>query len=124
MTIVTTGPPPLNPGDLAEIKIGHESSLPVSLLFVGRALRTLWSNRKARIGLVILSVFILIALFAPVLAPYSPMSTSFQPYQSPTPTTGSAPQGTARTSTPRCCTAPGLLARGTRSGHDGHRWWR
>jgi len=74
MTIVTTGPPPLNPGDLAEIKIGHASSLPVSLLFVGRALRTLWSNRKARIGLVILAVVILVALFA-----LSPTSTPAEP---------------------------------------------
>ena len=35
MTIVTAGPPPQTPGDLAEIKIGHASSLPVSLLFLG-----------------------------------------------------------------------------------------
>ena len=39
----------------------------------------LWSNGKARIGIVLLGLFILMALFAPLLAPYSPTDGSFEP---------------------------------------------
>jgi peptide/nickel transport system permease protein len=37
----------------------------------------LWSNRKARVGLIILLLIVLMAIFAPVLAPYDPRDTSF-----------------------------------------------
>ncbi|WP_298209564.1 ABC transporter permease [Ferrimicrobium sp.] len=57
--------------------------VPKRLRFVTRALLTLWSNRKARAGLVILGFFILVAIFAPWLAPHSPTATSFRPYQNP-----------------------------------------
>jgi peptide/nickel transport system permease protein len=60
------------------------SSLPGPVQFVGRALATLWSNGKARIGLVLLALFILIALLAPLIAPDSPTSTDYTPYQGPT----------------------------------------
>ncbi len=36
----------------------------------------LWANRKARIGLVLLALFVLVAVFAPVVAPFSPSDTS------------------------------------------------
>jgi peptide/nickel transport system permease protein len=39
-------------------------------------LAVLWSNRKARIGLVLLAIFVLVAVFAPVVAPYAPNDTS------------------------------------------------
>jgi peptide/nickel transport system permease protein len=42
-------------------------------------LRILWANRKSRVGVVLLSVFVLAAIFAPVLAPYDPESTDFAP---------------------------------------------
>src|SRR5699024_10415210 len=42
-----------------------------------RALRTIWVNRKARAGLIILAVFLIVAAFAPWLAPYSPTATDF-----------------------------------------------
>jgi peptide/nickel transport system permease protein len=42
-------------------------------------LRILWANRKSRVGVVLLSVFMLAAIFAPVLAPYDPESTDFAP---------------------------------------------
>jgi len=42
-----------------------------------RALRTIWGNRKARAGLIILAVFLIVAAFAPWLAPYSPTATDF-----------------------------------------------
>lgn len=38
---------------------------------------TLWANRKARAGASILSLFVLVAVLAPVLSPYSPTATSF-----------------------------------------------
>ncbi|AMM21343.1 peptide ABC transporter permease [Frondihabitans sp. PAMC 28766] len=44
---------------------------------VARAASTIWSNRKSRIGLVMLGVFVLVAIFAPLLAPYDPSATTF-----------------------------------------------
>ena len=41
-------------------------------------LRILWQNRKARVGLVMLVIFALVGIFAPVLAPYDPHSTQFE----------------------------------------------
>jgi peptide/nickel transport system permease protein len=60
--------------------------LPGPARFLARALGTLWSNGKARIGLVILGVDILVAVFAPLLAPHSPTATDFTPYQNPSAT--------------------------------------
>ena len=37
----------------------------------------LWSNRKARVGLIILGLVLLMAIFAPVLAPYDPADIQF-----------------------------------------------
>lgn len=37
----------------------------------------LWRNKKARFGLVLLAAFILLALLAPVIAPYDPRDRSF-----------------------------------------------
>lgn len=45
---------------------------------VGRTASTVWSNGKARIGIVILAVFILVAIFAPLLAPYAGNDNSFE----------------------------------------------
>ncbi|MEO8889700.1 MAG: ABC transporter permease [Jatrophihabitantaceae bacterium] len=52
-------------------------------MFLARALRTLWSNHKARIGLVLLGLFIVLAALAPVLATHSPTPTTFSPYSNP-----------------------------------------
>ena len=57
--------------------------VPGPLRLVLRVFGTLWTNSKARIGLVILGLMILIAVFAPVLAPHDPHSTDFTPYQGP-----------------------------------------
>ena len=83
MTIITAAPPPEAPGAGTEIRIASGSSTPGPLRFLGRALRTLWSNRKARIGLSILGLFIVVAVFAPLIAPHSPTATSFTPYRNP-----------------------------------------
>lgn len=37
----------------------------------------LWRNKKARFGLILLAVFVLVAVFAPLLAPYDPRDRSF-----------------------------------------------
>jgi peptide/nickel transport system permease protein len=84
MTIVATAPPPAAPGAGAEVPFGPSSdAIPGPLRFVARALRTLWSNRKARVGLVIIGLDILIAVFAPLIAPHSPTATTFTPYSGP-----------------------------------------
>lgn len=62
------------------------SRLPRPILFLGRAFGTLWSNSKARIGLILLALFILVAILAPLLAPHSPTATSFTPYENPSST--------------------------------------
>jgi peptide/nickel transport system permease protein len=61
----------------------RSTSLPGPLVFIERVLATLWSNGKARVGLILLGCFILMALLAPVVVPHSPTSTSFTPYQGP-----------------------------------------
>lgn len=83
MTIVTATPPPEAPGTGTEIRIGAGSAAPGPLRFLGRALRTLWSNPKARIGLSILGVLVVVAIFAPLIAPHSPTATTFTPYRNP-----------------------------------------
>ncbi|MGI8880932.1 MAG: ABC transporter permease [Jatrophihabitans sp.] len=83
MTILSTVPPPAEAPGKGEVKVAHGSSLPVPVLFFGRALGTLWNNGKARIGLVLVGLFILVAVFAPLLAPHSPTATTFTPYLNP-----------------------------------------
>jgi peptide/nickel transport system permease protein len=86
ITAVPPVPTPEVPGLGAPVHIGHGRLIPGPLRFVGRAVRTLWSNRKARIGLTVLSVIILVAVFAPLLAPHSPTATNFPPYGNPSAT--------------------------------------
>lgn len=43
----------------------------------------LWSSKKARIGILMLAFFTLVAIFAPLLTPYSPSDSSFTPVQDP-----------------------------------------
>lgn len=45
--------------------------------FVLRATRSLWAQRKARVGLLILGTFVAVAILAPLLSPYSPTSANF-----------------------------------------------
>jgi peptide/nickel transport system permease protein len=42
-----------------------------------RAVRTVCANRMARVGIVILGVLVLVAVFAPLVAPYSPTDSDF-----------------------------------------------
>ncbi|MGI8667819.1 MAG: ABC transporter permease [Jatrophihabitans sp.] len=82
MTIATSTPPPAT--GQAAAPVTAVPSAPGPLRFLLRSLATLWRNGKARIGLVILAINILVAVFAPVLAPHSPKSTDFIPYSGPT----------------------------------------
>ncbi len=50
---------------------------PRALVVSGRVLGTVWADKKARIGLVVLGGLILAALLAPVIAPYSPTNAGF-----------------------------------------------
>jgi peptide/nickel transport system permease protein len=43
----------------------------------------LWSNRKARVGLIMLAFLILVAIFANQIAPYNPTDISFGPSELP-----------------------------------------
>jgi peptide/nickel transport system permease protein len=54
------------------LAVGRPRSRPV-----WRAVRTVWANRLARVGIVILGVLVLVAVFAPQLAPYSPTDSDF-----------------------------------------------
>jgi peptide/nickel transport system permease protein len=86
MSIITSSaPPPEAPGQAAFVPSGPAriAAVPGPARFIGRALRTLWSNGKARTGLIILGLIIAVAVFAPLIAPHSPTATSFAPYQGP-----------------------------------------
>ena len=85
MSILSSQPPPAQAGfPSADITIKHhDRAWPGPVLFLGRGVRTLWSNRKARVGLVILALFVIEAVFAPWIAPHSPTATSFTPYTNP-----------------------------------------
>jgi peptide/nickel transport system permease protein len=83
MTIVTPVPPPSAPGSQAEVRVRPAGKAPGPVRFLARAFGTLWSNGKARLGLSILALMVLIAVFAPLLATHSPTSTDFTPYLGP-----------------------------------------
>jgi len=87
VSILSSVPPPSGAGTPdVDIAVGHGRALPVPVLFVGRGLRTLWTNRKARLGLVLIGLFVAMAVFAPLIAPHSPTATTFTPYKGPSST--------------------------------------
>jgi peptide/nickel transport system permease protein len=80
--MIATGTSPIPPGETVAPSTGA-ASLPGPLRGAARVLATLWRNRKARLGLLVLGVIVFVAIFAPLLAPYSPTSTGFTPYLGP-----------------------------------------
>lgn len=50
---------------------------------LGRMASVVITNRKAALGVLILAIFIAMAIFAPLLAPYNPRSTDFLPSAPP-----------------------------------------
>ena len=63
------GAPPTGPA---------EQKAPSRWLTIGRMAATIWSNPKAKIGVIILGVFVLTAIFAPLLAPYGGSENGFE----------------------------------------------
>ena len=49
-----------------------------------RVASTIWSNGKARIGIIVLGLFIIIAIFAPLIAPYGASENGFDRSADPT----------------------------------------
>ncbi|NIK61888.1 ABC transporter permease [Kribbella shirazensis] len=45
--------------------------------------RVVWSSKKARVGIVVVAIYVLVALLAPVIAPYGPTDGSFTPLTGP-----------------------------------------
>jgi peptide/nickel transport system permease protein len=86
MSLTTFTPPPRDPGTAVVVPASSSGRVPGPVRFVSRAFRTLWSNGKARLGIIILAGIFLIAIFAPLIAPHSPTSTSFTPYEGPSST--------------------------------------
>lgn len=84
MTTITAVPPPDAPGATAPAPGPAALAMPGPLRFIARAVSTLWSNGKARVGMIILGVIVIVAVFAPLLAPHSPVATNFTPYTGPT----------------------------------------
>jgi peptide/nickel transport system permease protein len=77
------------PTATAGIGPGNTEGAQVAALDAGRAGRApgwfviLWRNRKCRIGLYMLTGFILVAIFAPVIAPFEPRADDFVPSEGP-----------------------------------------
>jgi len=81
MTVISAVPPHA-PGTAPPVSAGGRA-LPGPLRFAARAARTLWGDAKARTGMIILGVIVVVAVFAPQLAPHSPTATTFTPYLGP-----------------------------------------
>src|SRR5687768_15489372 len=47
-------------------------------------LAILWQNRKCRVGLVLIALYAVAAVFAPLIAPYDPKDTAFASNLDPT----------------------------------------
>jgi len=86
---VQEGPPPAHSAGVSEAAMAEPERDDIALATTRARLKApewfevLWSNRKAQIGLIMLAGFILIAIFADVLAPYDPKDTSFGPSLQP-----------------------------------------
>ena len=74
-------PAPLPPDAAAPAVPGRPAGTvrrtPRPVLFTGRVVATLWSDLKARIGLLLLAALIVMALLAPLVAPYAPTRNDF-----------------------------------------------
>jgi peptide/nickel transport system permease protein len=48
-----------------------------------RWFKVLWSSKKARVGVVVLALYVFLALFAPWISPHNPVDSSFTPLAGP-----------------------------------------
>ncbi len=53
--------------------------------------RVVWSSKKARFGIIVVAGYVVVAIFAPLIAPYAPTDGSFVPLSPPS---GAHPLGT------------------------------
>jgi peptide/nickel transport system permease protein len=72
---MTTSLPPTTAAIRAPLSPAGEA--PSAWKVVARVASTVWSNGKSRIGLTMLAVFVLLAIFAPLIAPYGASETGF-----------------------------------------------
>lgn len=70
-------------GSTAVGPVREHPGIPGPLVFLVRAITTIWGNGKARAGLVLFGCFVLMALLAPLVAPHDPAATDFTPYLGP-----------------------------------------
>jgi peptide/nickel transport system permease protein len=68
--------PDAQPVVLAEMEEQNRSRVPGWLGII-------WQNRKARFGLIVLALFVLIGIFAPLIAPHDPRDNDFMPFSEP-----------------------------------------
>ncbi|MBT2502623.1 ABC transporter permease [Curtobacterium sp. ISL-83] len=59
------------------VRTQPEQQAPSKLRAAARQLGIVWSNTKARIGIIILAVFVVVAIAAPLLAPYGASQNGF-----------------------------------------------
>jgi len=67
-------------GPIAEAVIPEDT---VAAVRPPRWYQVLWSSKKARVGLVMLAVFVLMGVLAPLLTPYAQTDSTFMPTQDP-----------------------------------------
>ena len=48
--------------------------------------QVIWSSKKARVGIIVLAIYVLVAIFAPLIAPHDPLDGSFEPLAGPSST--------------------------------------
>ncbi|MGA8114359.1 MAG: ABC transporter permease [Actinocatenispora sp.] len=71
--------PLTQPGQVATVTrpLGEQPVTKVRRRYAPLWFAVLWANRKARVGMIMLAVFVLDAVFAPLIAPYDPKSQAF-----------------------------------------------
>lgn len=90
LTSIPAAMPEHAPESYADTPAAPESARDDAAVSPARARRrmpgwfeVLWSNKKSRVGLIILAMFVLVAVFAPIVAPYDPQDSSFFPSEQP-----------------------------------------
>ena len=71
----------VQPTDRADLPV--EAPLDEASTTPPRWYALVWGNRKARVGIVLLGFFVLVAVLAPVIAPYPPLKADFRAMQKP-----------------------------------------
>lgn len=77
MTDVVRDPLPTASAEATAAVDTELAALPGPLAVFARACHVLWSDLRARVGLIILGVFVLMAAFAPWITPHDPHNNSF-----------------------------------------------